>query len=328
MKVRIMMKLFVDTTYESDWARARWLDITGNWQHAGHFELVGGAREADAVLITLADCRSSYLEINKNIACTGAYAEYPEKCFVFDTQDSPIGLYPGLYSSLRRYLFSARRHRTGCYMQSFNEFVRADCESKSSIRWLFSFQGNLTSAVRGRLFAANYGRDDVLIERTEPFWESTGAEQQIGFKQQYALNVRQSRFVLCPRGVGVSSYRLFEVMQSGRVPVILSDHWVPPPWFDWKSCSLRVPERHVASLPEICLEALPRWESMAHQAQQQWERWFSPNGMGALVHVSIDDIRRSRRLPEAAYRLGWPIRRSAVALRQTAVRTISRLRSR
>src|SRR3990167_4833474 len=60
LKVRIMMKLFVDTIHESDWARARWLDIAENWRRAGQFQLVGGAREADAVLITLADCRSSY----------------------------------------------------------------------------------------------------------------------------------------------------------------------------------------------------------------------------------------------------------------------------
>jgi hypothetical protein len=322
------MGLFVDTTHETDWARGQWRGLAESWQRAGHVELVGSAREADTVLITLADCRSSYPEAVASIARSGSYAEYPDKCFVFDTQDSPIGLYPGLYCSLRRYLFSAARHRTGCYMQSFNEFVAPDAEARTGFRWLFSFQGNITSAVRGRLLATAYGRDDVLIEKTEPFWRNIGAEEHRGFKQQYAQNLLLSRFVLCPRGVGTSSYRLFETLQSGRVPVILSDAWVAPSWFDWRDCALRVAEKDVARLPEICLEALPRWEGMARQARRLWERWFSPSGMGELVAASIADIRRTRRLPEAAYRLGWPARRAAVSLRQGAVRAISRLRQR
>jgi exostosin family protein len=323
------LRLFIDSHHESDWARGRWLEIAETWQCHGHVELVTDSQHADAILITLADCKLSYPETIERTARTGSYADYPEKCFVFDTQDSPVGLFPGLYASLRRYLFSGQRHRTGCYMQSFNEFVRPDSEGQlDNFRYLFRFQGSLTSRIRSRLFAANFGRDDVLIQRTEPFWANTGSEELRGFKQQYAETLRASRFVLCPRGIGTSSFRLFETMHSGRVPVILSDAWVPPKGIDWQACALRVAEKDIARLPEICLAALPRWEGMAREAYQVWQQWFSPVGMGALVRASIEDIRRTRRLPERLYQFGWPVRTAMTTMRQTAVRTVSGIRRR
>ena len=318
------MGLYLDTSHESDWARSQWRGIAEEWQRAGHFELVDCARDADAILITLADCRVRYAEAIERIAHEGAYAEHPDKTFVFDTQEAAIGLFPGLYCSLRPYLHSRKRHRAGCYMKSFNEFVGPDPPGEvPELRYLFSFQGNLTARARRRVFEADFGRDDVLIERTEPFWSRTGDPALRDFKERYAETLRLSRFVLCPRGIATSSFRLFETMQSGRVPVILSDDWVAPPWLDWDSCSLRVPERDVARLPEICLANLPRWEGMARQARKLWEQWFSPEGMGGLVRATIEDIRRTRRIPEAAYRLEWPVRRAAARVRRAAVRAAS-----
>jgi hypothetical protein len=322
-----MIRLFVDSRHETDWAQGRWAEIAETWQRNGHVELVDGGREADAILITLADCEASYRETIDRIAHAGSYIEHPDKCFVFDTQDSPVGFFPGLYTSLRRHLFSVQRHRTGCYMQSFNEFVGPDPEQKiDTLRYLFSFRGNFTSRTRGRLFATSFGRDDVLIERTEPFWANVASEEVRGFKQQYAETMRASRFILCPRGIGTSSFRLFETMHSGRVPVILSDAWVPPRGIDWQACSLRLPEKDITRIPETCLAALPRWESMAREAHRLWQQWFSSAGMGGLVRASIEDIQRTRRRPERLYRLGWPARIAATTLRQTAARAASALR--
>jgi hypothetical protein len=319
------MRLFMETRHESDWARGQWQRLAAAWQQAGHVELATSMAQADAILITLADCKAPYPDTIDAIAGSGAYAEHPEKSFVFDTQDTPLGLYPGLYCSLRRVLFSPARHRTSCYMQSFNEFIGATPDGVApAFRFLFTFQGNLTSKTRGQLFAASFGRDDVLIERTQPFWTDTGGHA--AFKQQYAEKILQSRYVLCPRGIGTSTFRLFETMQSGRVPVILSDAWVPPAGIDWNTFSLRVPERDLARLPEICTAALPRWDAMAAEGRRVWQEWFSPAGMGKLVRTSIEDIRCTRRFGESTYRLGWPLRRGVAGFRQAAARAVSRLR--
>jgi len=43
------------------------------------------------------------------------------------------------------------------------------------------------------------------------------------YKQNYARLIANSKFVLCPQGVGPSSLRLFETLLMGRAPVIISD---------------------------------------------------------------------------------------------------------
>jgi len=44
-------------------------------------------------------------------------------------------------------------------------------------------------------------------------------------------DLRRARFALCPRGYGPTSYRLYEAIRCGVVPVYVSDrHWLP--WLD------------------------------------------------------------------------------------------------
>jgi hypothetical protein len=48
-------------------------------------------------------------------------------------------------------------------------------------------------------------------------------------------DLRRARFALCPRGYGPTSYRLYEAIRCGVVPVYVSDrHWLPwPDVLDW-----------------------------------------------------------------------------------------------
>lgn len=324
------MQLYLETGYESDWAQGQWERLAALWQAAGHVVPAATPRQADAVLITVADPRQPYPEVVDDIARSAIYREFRDKCFVFDTQDSPLGLYPGLYCSLRRYLFSPSRHRTGCYMQSFNEFIRdvSDGEPERDRKWLLSFQGNQTSATRMKLFATDFKRADVLIERTQSFWSATGDPAFEHFKRRYAEVMAESRFVLCPRGIGTSSFRLFETMQSGSVPVLLSDSWIPISGIDWTSCALRVSEADIARLPEICLAHEGRWAELAGEARRVWKAWFSPDGMGRLIQANLASILATRRMSEKYYPLEWPLRKAKVTVRQTAVRAASLLRDR
>ncbi|MEM9258358.1 MAG: exostosin family protein, partial [Bacteroidota bacterium] len=92
-------------------------------------------------------------------------------------------------------------------------------------------------------------------------------------------------FIACPRGVGASSMRIFESMRAGRAPVIISDAWEPPPFIDWASCSLRIPESEVATLPIILREHADKAISMGLKARQEWEKVFSHEG---LLHHTVE----------------------------------------
>lgn len=46
--------------------------------------------------------------------------------------------------------------------------------------------------------------------------------------EQYCLNLSRSVFTLCPRGYGLSSFRLMEAIQYGSIPVYVSDKFMIP----------------------------------------------------------------------------------------------------
>ena len=96
--------------------------------------------------------------------------------------------------------------------------------------------------------------------------------------------LKQSRLVLAPRGAGQHSYRLFEAMSAGRVPVVLADDYALPmsEFVDWDACSFRVPEARASSVAEEIMainercRPKPCMREMAHRARQAWADWLAP----------------------------------------------------
>jgi hypothetical protein len=159
------------------------------------------------------------------------------------------------------------------------------------------------------LFAHDFGRSDVLITDASSHyshWDrsKTGRADN---QRRYVEITARSRYVLCPRGTGSSSERLFEIMEMGLVPVILSDGWVPPRGPAWQDFSVTVPERHVRQLVPILEEYGERWKEMGHHARHAWLDWFSPPKQFNYVVDSCADIMRTAKLPERQVRRAWPL---------------------
>lgn len=122
------------------------------------------------------------------------------------------------------------------------------------------------------------------------------------FHRDFAEMMRKSAFTLCPRGAGTSTFRLFETMKAGRVPVILSDAWVPPEGPAWESFSLVVAERDVMRLPQILEAREPEAATMGGLAREQWESWFSESASFHRIVEWCLSIKQSRRRPERLMR--------------------------
>ena len=209
------------------------------------------------------------------------YLRYPDLCAVYTEDDNYLPLLPGVYCSAE-----VDRHsqagRTSSYSyvsragQFSNPFVGAPT-APSAKPFLFSFQGGSTSLLRKRLFNLNFGRHDVLIENTSTYyhWDlnQPGREDR---QQRYAETLAGSHFVLCPRGAGTGSIRLFEVMSAGVAPVLISDDYLLPPGPDWTSFLIRIPERDIARLPDLLETHISSSAQRGRLAQQAWLRHFSP----------------------------------------------------
>lgn len=94
-------------------------------------------------------------------------------------------------------------------------------------------------------------------------------------KKHYGEIISRSKFVLCPRGYACSTWRLFETMKAGRVPVIVSDQWVPPKGPAWETFSIRVEQNKISRIPALLEQYEAQSEAMGRRARVVFEEWFS-----------------------------------------------------
>lgn len=140
--------------------------------------------------------------------------------------------------------------------------------------YLYSFVGSpATHPVRGRLMSIGHPRALLIDRQATPVGPPSLTRED--YEREYAQNIKQSEFVLCPRGGGTSSFRLYEAMMLGRVPVIIADQWVAPKGPDWDSFSVRVKETELDTIPCVLEERASEAGGMGEAARAAWLEWFS-----------------------------------------------------
>jgi hypothetical protein len=243
-------------------------------------QLVDDPADADLILMLGNDARQPEMLLDHPL-----YRTFPDRCAVYTEEDSYLPLIPGVYCSAR-YDQSTRIGRVFNYSyitrngRHCNTFLResgagSQSTSPSEKKYLFSFQGGSTSPLRKRLFKLEFGRPDILIENTATYrhWDNSDSNRS-DFQRLYAQTLRESHFVLCPRGAGFGSIRLFEVMAEGIAPVLLSDKYVLPPGVDWDSFLLRFPESQIHRLVELLTPHLPSAQQRGDRARAEFEKAF------------------------------------------------------
>jgi hypothetical protein len=262
-----------------------------------HF-LVDDPDSADVILFAELKGAGPYFELVRRHPFV---KHYREKCFLFCANAFVIPFLPGVYACIEK-RWRSRRTIPGFYLGvSENKFVRFTPPAEEQ-PYLYSFVGSLRNAPVRRLLAelrhprsliqdtsADYDR--VLYGRVQP-------DELLNFWRRYAEVMEASKFVLCPRGLGASSVRLFDTMRMGRVPVILSDDWIEPPGPCWKRFSVRIQERDYAQIPALLEAREGDALSMGKLARQQWEEWFSDEVCFHRVVDACLRIQSQRRIPE------------------------------
>jgi len=117
-------------------------------------------------------------------------------------------------------------------------------------KFFLSFKGNLENSPVRQAVLRNFNnnKDQVIHHSWDPSYDF-----------DYLLHT--SRFNLILRGDVEFSYRFNEAVCSGGVPVLVTDHWIPPfnELFPFESYGVFVHEKDVGSLLSI-LKALPDQE--------------------------------------------------------------------
>ncbi|MDP3071622.1 MAG: exostosin family protein [Opitutaceae bacterium] len=216
----------------------------------------------------------------------------PESCFTINYDDDAAGFLPGLYAGLSAGRFHPKKHRATGYLLKRTDRVDEHAAKRDRVppRLLFSFRGANSHPVRARLFDLDALRTPhTKILRIDRWFDHT-AQEEI----DYFDEILESHFILCPRGIAATSHRIFEVMQLGRVPVILSDDWIAPAGPAWQKFSIRIAEAKLDALPEVLRLRLPEAHEMGRLARLEWERWFAPDTKMLTAATAIEDLALTR----------------------------------
>ena len=286
------MKVYLATVADETWSRELRAEMTAVAirDRFGEHELAASAASADIVLFVdaqqhLPDWRMRGLRTHPLVR------EREHDAFVYDQRDLPRGLLPGVFVALPASRFDRRRQRACGYYRLTTDTRGVRDEAPDL---LFSFQGREFQGARQAVLALDHPR--ALIEDTSRHDFFAGDDPVLeGAQQRYRDVIGRSKFVLCPRGAGTSSFRLFETLAAGRVPVILSDDWVEPDGVDWPSCSVRVREADAAAVPDLLTRLEPGWSEMGAAAAAVYDEWFAPDVWFHHVVESCAEIRESGR---------------------------------
>lgn len=288
--------IYFDLNTQEYWHRKEWENrLAAISRHeSAEFKLTDSSRSATCIVRT-----STPWQINSGpslISPPQASDDYADgkPCFVWDSGDFPCGREAGLYCSLPRFLYDPRRHRTFCYPICYNECV--DYFDPVDAKYLIGFVGGVSSGLRSRLIESlqkHTASSDILLKVQGGPWHQMFDRNGVPAKQEYAEHLRLSKFFLCPRGNGVGSVRLFETMQAGRVPVIISDAYVFPEGIDWGNCSIRIRERDISRIPSILRERSDDWERLALNARKAWEENFSDSALLSSIGNKLRELLKS-----------------------------------
>jgi len=110
-------------------------------------------------------------------------------------------------------------------------------------------------------------------------------------RREFVENILNSDYILCSRGAGNFSYRLYETLSCGRIPVFIDTDCVLPydHLIDWRKYCVWVDEHgvdHIASSVRRFHDSLSpgQFEELQCKCRQLWEEWISPEGFFANFH--------------------------------------------
>lgn len=142
---------------------------------------------------------------------------------------------------------------------------------------LASFVGSMTHSIRYKMIEVCKNKNNIkfLIKN----WNSHVSDDEFNVFVNFTLN---SKFCLSPRGHGQSSFRMYEAMQLGAIPVYISDTPYLPfsDELNYSEFSVILGENDLPNIVEI-LESYSdeKIETMCKKMKDVWINYFSLEGM-------------------------------------------------
>jgi hypothetical protein len=140
-----------------------------------------------------------------------------------------------------------------------------------------SFIGSYTHPIRAQMAQCCPPEVHGYALSMQPHWSEKITEER--FRAFEDISIR-SKYMLCPRGYGPTSYRLYEAFQYKAVPVYISDRfWLP--WEDevrWDDLIVKITPDQIPEIKSILENYDDKRETMIEYASNIYEDYFSIEG--------------------------------------------------
>jgi hypothetical protein len=107
--------------------------------------------------------------------------------------------------------------------------------------------------------------------------------QRIRIRREFLENLMSSPYALCLRGKGNYSFRFYEALSAGRIPVLVNTRCVLPfqDQIDWRKHVVWVEEDRIQSIAELVSDfhhrlTAEQFEELQASNRNLWEVWFRP----------------------------------------------------
>jgi hypothetical protein len=153
---------------------------------------------------------------------------------------------------------------------------------------LASFVGSDTHPIRTEMINT-YRTDKDFVIHDKP-WSFDVSDRH---REMFIKIGLLSKFTLCPRGYGAQSFRIYEAMQLGSIPVVIYDkEWFP---FDdivsWKQFAILIHKDDIPYIKNILLN-VPDEERVRMQKMGAYmiRNFFNIDAVCKRIHTKLVDI--------------------------------------
>ena len=134
-----------------------------------------------------------------------------------------------------------------------------------------------------------YAEDPDFYFSKPRYW--TAEVPQDNFNEFIDISQR-SEFCLAPRGYGKNSFRFYEVMQLGSIPVLVYDEeWLPfKKYIDWNEFCVLVEEKDIPNLKtKLQSYSKEQKDQMLTKGKKIYKEYFSMEGFSKNVLRHLQD---------------------------------------
>ncbi len=151
-----------------------------------------------------------------------------------------------------------------------------------------SFVGSATHPVRTKMVETLKGK--YFVHEVSGKWTNKVSEEK---QDNFVEITRKSRFCLAPRGFGKTSFRFYEALQMGCIPIYVweGEEWLPYKEFiDYSKFAISI---HVDELPDLQARLMAINEAKYNEMLAEYDKvkyWFSLDGMVEYINNRVHEV--------------------------------------